>query len=133
MNLVSWLRISVDHLRKRWLLVVESTAAVTVAWFLDTRFIGHRPHRRRRWAMHCARSPLQCAPSIRRSLPRWRGRRRRQSAVSGKPRRPALNALRVAVRALAGNPPLPVVMIVGQLRLTAIDLMRESVQTTARF
>jgi len=30
----------------------------------------------------------------------------------------------VAVRALAGDPPLPVVMIVGQLRLTAIDLMR---------
>jgi hypothetical protein len=35
-----------------------------------------------------------------------------------------LNALRVAVRALAGDPPLPVVMIVGQLRLAAIDLMR---------
>ena len=41
MSLVGWLRISVDHLRQRWLLVVESTAAATVAWFLDTRFVGH--------------------------------------------------------------------------------------------
>jgi uncharacterized membrane protein YgaE (UPF0421/DUF939 family) len=41
MSLVGWLRISVDHLRQRWLLVVESTVAATVAWFLDTRFVGH--------------------------------------------------------------------------------------------
>ncbi|HZS20576.1 MAG TPA: FUSC family protein [Pseudonocardiaceae bacterium] len=41
MSVAGWLRISVDHLRQRWLLVVESTAAATGAWFLATRFVGH--------------------------------------------------------------------------------------------
>jgi uncharacterized membrane protein YgaE (UPF0421/DUF939 family) len=40
-SLVGWLRISLGRLRRGWLLVVESTAAATVAWLVDTRFIGH--------------------------------------------------------------------------------------------
>jgi uncharacterized membrane protein YgaE (UPF0421/DUF939 family) len=40
-SLVAWLRISLGRLRHGWLLVVESTAAATVAWLVDTRFIGH--------------------------------------------------------------------------------------------
>lgn len=35
------LRVAVARLRKGWLLVVESTAAATVAWLLDTWLIGH--------------------------------------------------------------------------------------------
>ena len=41
MSVVRWLRISIGRLRQGWLLVVESTAAATVAWLVDTRFIGH--------------------------------------------------------------------------------------------
>ena len=41
MSVVRWLRISIGSLRHGWLLVVESTAAATVAWLVDTRFIGH--------------------------------------------------------------------------------------------
>jgi uncharacterized membrane protein YgaE (UPF0421/DUF939 family) len=40
-SLVGWLRISIGRLRQGWLVVVESTAAATVAWLVDTRFIGH--------------------------------------------------------------------------------------------
>jgi uncharacterized membrane protein YgaE (UPF0421/DUF939 family) len=41
MSVKGWLRISTARLRKGWLLVVESTAAATVAWLLDTWLIGH--------------------------------------------------------------------------------------------
>jgi hypothetical protein len=37
---VGWLRISIGRLRQGRLLVVESTAAATVAWLVDPRFIG---------------------------------------------------------------------------------------------
>jgi hypothetical protein len=40
-SLVGWLRISIGRLRQGWLVVVESTAAATVAWLVGTRFIGH--------------------------------------------------------------------------------------------
>ena len=36
----------------------------------------------------------------------------------------ALGAVRVAGRLLPESPPLPVVMIVGQVRMTVIDLLR---------
>jgi uncharacterized membrane protein YgaE (UPF0421/DUF939 family) len=39
-SLMGWFRISVGRLRQGWVLVVESTAAATVAWFVDTRLIG---------------------------------------------------------------------------------------------
>jgi uncharacterized membrane protein YgaE (UPF0421/DUF939 family) len=39
-SVMGWLRISAGRLRQGWLLVVESTAAATIAWFVDIRFIG---------------------------------------------------------------------------------------------
>jgi uncharacterized membrane protein YgaE (UPF0421/DUF939 family) len=38
---MGWLRISAGRLRQGWLFVVESTAAATVAWFVDTWLVGH--------------------------------------------------------------------------------------------
>jgi len=38
---MGWLRISAGRLRQGWVLVVESTAAATVAWLVDTAFIGN--------------------------------------------------------------------------------------------
>jgi len=37
---MGWLRISAARLRQGWVLVVESTAAATPAWLVDTRLIG---------------------------------------------------------------------------------------------
>jgi uncharacterized membrane protein YgaE (UPF0421/DUF939 family) len=37
---MGWFRIAAGRLRQGWVLVVESTAAATVAWLVDTRLIG---------------------------------------------------------------------------------------------
>src|SRR5262245_55564949 len=39
-DLMGWLRVSAGRLRQGWVLVVESIAAATVAWLLDTWLIG---------------------------------------------------------------------------------------------
>lgn len=40
MSVMGWLRISAGRLRQGWALIAESTAAATIAWFVDVRFIG---------------------------------------------------------------------------------------------
>lgn len=43
---------------------------------------------------------------------------------AGRAEAAALDAVRIAARLLESDPPLPVIMIVGQIRATAIDLLR---------
>jgi hypothetical protein len=39
-SVMGWLRVSAGRLRQGWVLVVESTAAATIAWLVDTWLIG---------------------------------------------------------------------------------------------
>jgi hypothetical protein len=83
----------------------------------DSRSPGCRQHRRRRWAPRCACSPLRRAvdDALAAELvasDETAKRYTEQAEVA------TLDALGVASRLLPAGPPLPLVMIVGQLRST---------------
>lgn len=114
------LRISVGRLRQGWVFVVESMPATPPpelgaalrAFAAAVRAIG-----------------IALAATL--AGPGTAAKRCAEHAEAA-----VLDALRVADRLLPQGPPLPLVMIVGQLRSTAIDLLRgagvDDVETLAR-